>query len=112
MSARTRLISDYPLSVLPRLADASYDLAYFDILADAGIEELHPYVDEAVRLLRPGGVLVMDKAISASTDDDEQPNPHAQAVRRLVEGLREDERVQATLIPVGYGVLLAHTLTQ
>lgn len=108
-AARTRLISDYPLSVLPRLADSSYDLAFFDVLSSASTDELDTYLQEALRLLRPGGLLVMDKAISASTDDDDNPNPHAQAVRALIEGLREDKRVQCTLVPVGYGVLLAVT---
>lgn len=111
VSGRTRLISDYPLTVLPRLAEASYDMAFFDVLADASIQELPSYLDEAVRVLRPGALLVMDKAISASTDDDNDPNPHAQAVRELVEGLRDDQRVHCSLVPVGYGVLLARTLS-
>jgi len=46
-ASRTRLITGRALEVLPRLADASYDL----VLADGAKEEYPDYVEEAARLL-------------------------------------------------------------
>ena len=51
--SRTRLITGRALEVLPRLADASYDL----VLADGAKDEYPDYVEQAARLLRPGGAL-------------------------------------------------------
>jgi predicted O-methyltransferase YrrM len=51
---RTRLITGSARTVLPRLADAAYDLVFFDApVADA--------VPAARRLLRPGGLLVVHR---------------------------------------------------
>lgn len=57
--ARTRTISGRALDVLPRLTDAAYDLVF----VDADIENYPSYVRQAVRLLRPGGVLAVDDAL-------------------------------------------------
>jgi len=48
---RTRLITGSARTVLPRLADAAYDLVFFD----APVSDVVP---AAHRLLRPGGLLV------------------------------------------------------
>ncbi|MFC7613052.1 O-methyltransferase [Actinokineospora soli] len=50
---RTRLIMGRALDVLPRLTDGGYDLLF----VDAARADYAAYHDEAVRLLRPGGVL-------------------------------------------------------
>jgi predicted O-methyltransferase YrrM len=53
-SNRTRLITGSARTVLPRLADAAYDLVFLDApVADAGLA--------AHRLLRPGGLLVVHR---------------------------------------------------
>ena len=57
--SRTRLITGRALEVLPRLADASYDL----VMADGAKDEYPEYVEEAARLLRPGGVLAIDNSL-------------------------------------------------
>ena len=50
-SNRVRLISGRALDVLPRLTDAAYDLVF----CDADKKEYAGYLEQALRLLRPGG---------------------------------------------------------
>jgi len=54
--SRARVITGRALEVLPRLADGAYDLVF----VDADGTEYPAYVDAAHRLLRPGGVLVVN----------------------------------------------------
>lgn len=101
---RARTIGGRALEVLPRLTDAAYDL----VLADADPLELAAYVEQALRLLRPGGLLVLAHALV----DDRVPDPArrdevATALREVARSLRDDDRVATALLPSGDGVLLA-----
>jgi len=105
---RTRLITGRALEVLPRLTDGGYDL----VLADAAKEEYAAYLDEAVRLLRPGGVVVFDNALwGDKVADPAQRDPVTVAIRELVRVVRDDERLVPLLLPVGDGLLCARTRT-
>ena len=56
---RARLISGNALEVLPRLTDGHYDIVF----CDGDKEEYAAYLEEALRLLRPGGVVAFDNAL-------------------------------------------------
>ena len=56
---RTRVITGRALDVLPRMTDGAYDI----VLIDADKEGYPGYVEEATRLLRSGGVLVLDNML-------------------------------------------------
>ena len=56
---RARTIAGAALDVLPRLTDGHYDLVF----ADGDKVEYSAYLKEAVRLLRPGGVVAFDNAL-------------------------------------------------
>jgi predicted O-methyltransferase YrrM len=102
--ARARLITGRALEVLPRLADAAYDL----VLADGAKDEYPDYVEEAARLLRPGGVLVIDNSLwHDKVADPAQRDPDTIAIRGTLQALREDERFLVALLPVGDGLLTA-----
>ncbi|MFO8100738.1 MAG: class I SAM-dependent methyltransferase, partial [Dehalococcoidia bacterium] len=58
--ARTRLIAGRALDVLPRLADRAYDLVF----VDGNPAETPAVVEQAWRMLKPGGVLVVNDALS------------------------------------------------
>ena len=102
--SRTRLITGRALEVLPRLADASYDL----VLADGAKEEYPDYVEEAARLLRTGGVLALDNSLwHDKVADPAQRDPDTIAIRGTLAALSNDERWLVALLPVGDGMLTA-----
>ena len=101
---RTRVIAGRGVDVVRRMTDGAYDLAFVD--ADAG--SYPAYVDEATRLLRPGGVL----ALNAMFGSDKVADPAARdeatrSLRELGKSIRDDERFQTVLLPVGDGLLVA-----
>ena len=103
-SNRVRLINGRALDVLPRLTDGHYDLVF----CDAGRDELPAYLDEAYRLLRPGGVLAFDNALwRDQVADPAQRDPETVAMREFGRQLRADERLVPCLLPVGDGLLCA-----
>ncbi|MDP9407538.1 MAG: O-methyltransferase [Actinomycetota bacterium] len=101
---RTRLIAGQALQVLPRLSDGAYDLVSFS----AGAAETADYVEEAVRLLRVGGVLAVENALWGDrVADPSARDPETVAVREVGRALRDDPRLVPTLLPVGDGLLVA-----
>ena len=102
--ARTRLITGRALEVLPRLTDGAYDIVFID----GDKSEYAAYLDEAVRLLRPGGAAVFDNALwHDKVADPAQRDPQTIDLRALVTAMREDERFTPSLLPVGDGLLVA-----
>lgn len=101
---RTRLINGRALDVLPRLTDGAYDLVYVD-----GDRSDYPrYVTEAVRLLRPGGVLILNGALAGDrVADSTQRDTETVAVREAGRLVRDDENLTGVLIPLGDGLLAA-----
>jgi predicted O-methyltransferase YrrM len=103
-ASRARLINGRALEVLPRLADAAYDL----VLVDGAKEEYADYVEEAARLLRTGGVLAIDNALwHDKVADPAQRDPDTIAIRGVVTSLAVDERFLPAMLPVGDGLLVA-----
>lgn len=102
--SRTRLITGRALEVLPRLTDGGYDLVFLD--GDKG--EYAAYVEQAVRLLRPGGAVAIDNALwHDKVADPAQRDPQTVSLRQLAAALREDERFVPALLPVGDGLIVA-----
>lgn len=105
--ARTRLINGRALDVLPRLADSAYDLVFVDC---APVDHPH-YVREGVRLLRPGGAIVLHNATHGGrVVDASQRDPATVAVREASKVLAEDDRLIRVLLPLGDGLLCASKL--
>jgi predicted O-methyltransferase YrrM len=103
-SQRARLIPGAGLEVLPRLTDGHYDLVF----ADGDKQEYPEYLSEALRLLRPGGVVAFDNALwHDRVADPAQRDPDTIAIRELGRVIREDDALVPVLLPVGDGLLLA-----
>lgn len=103
-SQRTRVIAGRALDVLPRLTDAAYDM----VVVDGDKREYPAYVDQALRLLRPGGVLAIDNMLW----HDQVADPAARdevttTLRDLGKSLRDDDRLVPALLPVGDGLFAA-----
>jgi len=103
-AVRTRLINGAALEVLPRLTDGAYDLVF----VDGPKNEFQACLDEALRLLRPGGVVVFAGALGRGrVGEPSARDPETVALRDLMKVVREHEQLVAALIPLGEGLLAA-----
>ena len=101
---RARLIPGSALEVLPRLTDGHYDLVF----CDGDEQEYSDYLTEALRLLRPGGVVAFHHVLwHDKVADPAQRDAETTAVRELVRTVAEHEDLVPALLPVGDGLLVA-----
>jgi len=101
---RYRLISGVALDVLPKLRDAAYDI----VLISGDKLEYVEYVAQAVRLLRPGGALLMiDALLDNKVADPRNEDDEAIIIREALEVVRQDDAFTSVLVPLGNGVLAA-----
>ncbi len=101
---RTRCIVGPALDVLPRLADAAYDM----VVIDGDKMEYPAYVEEAIRLLRPGGVLALDNMLWHDRVADPAARDEVTVTLRVLgKSLRDDERLIPTMLSCGDGLFAA-----
>jgi predicted O-methyltransferase YrrM len=87
-------------TILPNInPDASFDLAFIDADKQSNVE----YFVQAKRLIRNGGVIIVDNVVhNERVADPEQSDPSIEGVRRLLEYIQKDSTVEArTLGTVG-----------
>ena len=103
-SNRFRLINGSAGEVLPRLTDGAYDA----LVVDADREGYPGYLEQAARLLRVGGVVAFVGVLAGDRITDAgQRDPATVALRELARLLRDDDRFDAALLPLGDGLLVA-----
>ena len=101
---RVRTIAGAALDVLPRLTDGHYDLVF----SDGDKAEYSAYLKEAMRLLRPGGVVAFDNALwHDRVADPSQRDDETVAIRDLGREIAERDDLLGALLPVGDGLLVA-----
>jgi predicted O-methyltransferase YrrM len=81
-----------------------FDMAFID----ADKENVDRYYEAALRLVRPGGLILVDNvlwggAVVESANDD----PDTVALRSLTQKVGRDERVDVALVPTCDGILIA-----
>ena len=82
----------------------AFDFAFID----ADKENYDSYFEACLRLLRSGGLIVVDNALwGGQVMDPSFQDADTIAIRNLNEKIRDDERVDTSLLPVGDGVCLA-----
>jgi predicted O-methyltransferase YrrM len=112
-AGRLRLINGMGLEVLPRLTDGGYDLVFVDTAWSeggtrmGGADTYPRYLDEAVRLLRRGGIVVLAGVLTAGVTDPDVGDPGSVALREVARQMREDDRLVSVLLPLGDGLLAA-----
>ncbi len=103
-SRRARLIAGAALQVLPKLSDGAYDL----VLVDGDPLEYVEYVEQALRLLRPGGLLVLHHALAGGrVADESNEDDEVVIIREALAAVKESEDLTPVLLPVGDGLLVA-----
>jgi predicted O-methyltransferase YrrM len=89
---------------LRELEDDAFDLAFID----ADKTGYDTYYEGCLRVVRPGGLILIDnvlqagRVVDASADDE-----NVSAIRALNEKIASDERVDMTLLPVADGLTMA-----
>lgn len=105
-STKYRIITGNLIDVVGKLADNSYELI---ITRDA--LDLFEIVQESFRLLKSGGLLIVDQALSnGKVADTTQRDPESVARRDVIKVVKEDGRWSSSIIPIGAGILVAHKL--
>ena len=103
-SNRARTIAGAALDVLPRLTDGHYDLVF----CDGDKREYGAYLKEALRLLRPGGIVAFDNALwHDRVADPAQRDEETVTIRDLGRTILEHESLVPVLLPMGDGLLVA-----
>lgn len=103
-SHRCRFINDRALNVLPRMAQAAYDM----VVIDGPVEEIPQYLDHATRMLRPSGVLVIVDALrEGRVADPTKRDPKTVVMREMSKALLESPDFICGIFPIGGGTEVA-----
>lgn len=105
---RFRLITNPVMEVVAKLTDRAYDMVIFRHEP----EDLPYAISEAARILRSGGVFVVDNFFGGGkVSDPAQRDPKTVALREAGKAIKLDTETWASsLIPIGDGLLLATKL--
>jgi predicted O-methyltransferase YrrM len=99
---RVRLIAGRAQDVLPRMNEQSYDL----VLVDADPGSVLEYVEHGIRLVRPGGTVLVAHALWRGRVADPAHRDDTVAVFRTLLGeIADSDAVISALSPVGDGLL-------
>ena len=103
-SSRTRIIQGRASDVMPRMAARSYDMVVLDVAP----EEAILLASNALRMLRPGGVLAVTRALwNDHVADPARRDVTTVAARELGKAMRASRALLTTLLPVGDGLLVS-----
>lgn len=101
---RIRLIAGEALDVLPKLTSGAYDAVF----VDADKLEYVEYLEQALRLLRHGGLLLIDNVLWHNrVADENNQDDRTVVIREALAAVQEIEEFTSTLLPVGDGLLVA-----
>jgi predicted O-methyltransferase YrrM len=91
-------------ALLAERQEERFDFAFID----ADKENYDGYYERLLRLLRPGGLIVIDNVLwSGAVADRRAKDPETTALRALNQKLHQDERVDLALLPLADGITLA-----
>ena len=86
-------------------ADESYDA----IFIDADKEHYIPYMEQSLRLLASGGLLMVDNAFAYGQLLDDQPvkQDDVWAIRKFNDRMAQLTELQGVIVPIGDGMWIA-----
>ena len=91
-------------ATLERLEPGTYDLAF----VDADKPGYDAYYEACLRLVRPGGLILLDNTLQGGrVADPAETSENVVAIRALNEKIAGDERVEMVLLPFADGLTLA-----
>ncbi|TQM61008.1 O-methyltransferase, partial [Klugiella xanthotipulae] len=99
---RVRFINGPAENVLPRMNENSYDI----VLIDGDPDRLLEYVEHSLRLVRPGGTVLVPRILAeGSVANPASRDQLSVDYRMLMAELADSEAVVTSLLPVGDGLL-------
>ena len=106
-AARARFITGRAGDVLPRMNEASYDI----VLVDADPEGVIDYVEHGLRLIRPGGTVLVPRVMGGgAVADPVRRDAVTVAYRTLIQETQASPAVIGALSIVGEGLLQLTTV--
>ncbi len=97
--ARAGLVEKVEIVVGPALQSLPHLSGPFDLtFIDADKESNAAYFDHAVRLSRPGAIIIVDNVVRDGLVVDPNGNAQVQGVRRMMDAIHADTRVTATAV--------------
>ena len=101
VARRIALYEGAGMEVLPRFESNSADAAFLD----ADKASYPHYLEESLRIVRPGGLILVDNAFAfGQLFDDAPTDPEAAAVQAFNELMAKEERVDSVIVPLGDGM--------
>lgn len=89
------------------LADGGEDRFDFAFI-DADKSGYHAYYEACLKLVRPGGLIVVDNTLwDGRVADDSVQDANTRAIRAFNAALHDDVRIDLSLVPIGDGLTLA-----
>lgn len=105
--ARARFITGRAAEVLPRMNEASYDI----VLVDAEPEGVIEYVEHGLRLVRPGGTVLVPRVLAGgAVADPVKRDDITTAYRSLIQEVAQSPAVLGALNTAREGLLQLTTL--
>jgi len=93
---------------LALLLEDGYENTYDMAFIDADKENYQTYYEFCLKLVRPGGLILIDNVLwGGRVIDEADTDPSTLAIREFNTRLHEDKRVDISLLPVGDGLTLA-----
>ena len=97
-ASRFRLINGQAAEVLGRLTDGAYDI----VLLATKPADIARHIEQAHSLLRPGGLLIINRALAGDrVADPSARDAQTVAMRQAVAAMHDDERFITSLLPAG-----------
>ncbi|WP_017655712.1 class I SAM-dependent methyltransferase [Fortiea contorta] len=82
----------------------TFDFAFID----ADKENYYQYYEQALKLVRPGGLIAIDNVLwSGQVADSQIQDDSTQAIRAFNTNLHQDKRVTLSLVPIADGLTIA-----
>jgi predicted O-methyltransferase YrrM len=95
-------------ATLDKLRTAGQRGAFDFAFIDADKENYDHYYEAALELVRPGGLIAIDNVLwSGAVANAKKQDADTKALRALNLKLRDDERVDLSMLPIGDGLTLA-----
>lgn len=99
-STRVRFINGRAAEVLPRMNESAYDLVFVDADPESALE----YVEHGLRLVTPGGLVLVHQALRGAANAADRSDA-ASAMRALITELASSTAVVSAVSPAGAGLL-------